>query len=259
MSGNSALPVLSTPDGEVRAIGPSIKLDSWAGVEPSWEILARVSGTTLDPGSKLRIEVYLSGYGRVDSAKLVVAFPAGLLQNFLVPGGSDSHPRDAKVTTRSHSVAFNDAAQSGSGPGPPVEFPSAETQTFYSNEGGGGLAMDLGFSLELFNLGAKFPSPLVAQERSVRLVQTAGEVRLNSSGPVNFDATMSANAHPGDHFIPFVLTYMVDKKVRTSTFTLQLHIRPFWERAWFQYLAAGALVLASAASVAAIGLAIAGK
>ncbi|MFZ1023492.1 MAG: hypothetical protein WAN87_05095 [Thermoplasmata archaeon] len=58
----------------VQDVPPSELLD------PRFEILARTGQRTIDPGDPLSIEIYLTGAGNWDAAKLVYVFPKGFLE-----------------------------------------------------------------------------------------------------------------------------------------------------------------------------------
>lgn len=213
------------------------------GPSPSWQIAARVSAKTLDPGQQISIEVYFSGEGPVDSAKLFFRVPEAL--------DCSNHGFASIAWREERTVQEPNSPELGSRY---AKFARADTRI----EGSTGMLLDLtpGFSLPP-------PRTIPPFEHIGSATLAAGEFRVEtekrqpnknepdffSHPPVWLRWILPRGVPPGDHEIPFVLTYSKGKDIQTASYTLSVHIRPFWERAWFQALVVGSFVLAVAAAI----------
>lgn len=234
----------STP----RQIGAATTVLPEDGFDPSWEVVARLGTTTLDPGDAVRIELYFSGHGRVDSAKLVFYLHEGLFSP--VKNQHTSPPDEilAKVTksigrgTRSGRLSAQpDSADQE------FEFATQEIHELAVDAWGGTHYLSPGVFLERF--ASDESTPVKNFTRSASVIGAAGEVSAYNLPPLLIEATVSPKARAGDHEIPFVLTYKGRSKVATATGSVKLHVRAFWERPAFQILTTIAVVLAGAAAI----------
>lgn len=219
-------------------IGPVVALSDQYTFEGSWELTARVHQRTLSPGDELLIEVFLTGYGPCSSAKVVAYFPSGLLgvsHNF--PGQEPSdYMTEVKFGVRYVTADLTDSA----GVSVRIEYPSQHEESYRRAEGELIINLDQG---NFMNSVIRTQNPYELTRRRQEIEPVTGETYMGALAPLSLSAKINKKAKPGDHTVPFVLTYKTGNTIRTSTFNLDIHIVPFWERKWFQRVVSGALII----------------
>lgn len=219
-----------------NAIGPPRPVGS-DGYTAGWEVMARVVQRTLDPGGKFDLEIYLSGFGRPDSAKFNIKFPQGFL------GEQPSRQQPGKNCfgwlTVEVEYRFGES-QLGT-----VEIPYLKEGVFELNP--------VGVTVHL-NLGPFLPAtdPVSYGLEPWDLVPTTGELYEHGKPPFHIQAVVSPKVAPGDYTVPIVLSYLTEDEVKTARVDLEIHVRPFWERRWFQLAVLGLTIATVVASVVAV-------
>jgi hypothetical protein len=252
--GREWIPIDSSKLADYKFLGPPVPIKQPSTLEPSWQISARVVQRTLKPGDKLQIEMFVTGYGRCDFGKLALFLPGGLLKSEPSPPGALTERYVAKMTANiswAGGTVAVPADQAGESRSVDVEFPVHHPTVLYYDAPGGVQMLHPGVFLDSW-AGEDPKDPLAPRLRSTTINMTAGETALYGRPPYVIDATIDPKAPPGDYTLPLVLTYQHGKQIQTSTFSLDLHVAPFWERPWFQVVAAVAVGLTIAAGVVAL-------
>ena len=211
-----------------------------SSIEGSYELIVRPFKRTLNRGEGFLIAVYVSGYGRLDGGKIVFFFPYGLLAPSTFPV---VHPE----TPAAGSVEMGIALAKHSPTGAEVVAPASRNPL---HVGSSTAPLSMTGNIIEFNRGFGFSDRPMAQAGYVPRV--ASEVEMENTPPILIRGKIYERGPPGDHDIPFVLTYVTGDKVKTSKSTLQMHVRHWWERPIFQL----AVFAAAIATVAGIVLAV---
>jgi len=196
-------------------------------LKPSFEVVARASKQALNPGDKLEIAIYVSGFGPTESGKLGFYFPIGFLAE------------DPKSVAKGGSVVTN--LSSKKDPATNVVVPLWDSHPFPLGVVGNSVLLDEGFFV---TKGDAVSGYLVST--------TGGEFDWKGQAPVKITAIVSKMAARGDHTIPFILTYGTADAMETSRFDLAVHVRSFVERRFYVILVVVLAVLGTGAGVIAL-------
>lgn len=248
------IPFDSPKMADYMLLGPPVPIEQHSTLKPSWEISARVVQRTLKPGDKLQIEMFVTGYGRCDFGKLALFLPGGLLKYEQSPPEALTKRYVAKMTANiswGGTRVVLPAGQAEESKLLDVEYPLYHPTVLYYDAPGGVQMLHPGIFLDCWG-GEDPKDPLAPRLRSETINMTAGEAALYGRPPYVIDATIDPKAPPGDYTLPLVLTYQHGEEIQTSTFSLDLHVTPFWERRWFQIVAGAAVGLTIASGVVAL-------
>jgi hypothetical protein len=141
-------------------IGPAVKLSDFPTKGSVWSIVANLGQRTVHPGSRLRVELYLSGQGRILDSKLLVYIPESLADFGPDPSGQRNLAYGGFHTT------------SGRVDGEPTQAPAFKEIAVPLRPGGVVLLLKSGFSLPRFGNVGDAPPP--ALERTSRLARRNG-------------------------------------------------------------------------------------
>ena len=239
----------------------------WKGVEhANWEIIARVTRHTLNPGESIEMHLYLCGYGMPEWAKLSFYPPLGL---FEVRDHPEFGYQGQGAITLSCSVSL------GTEPGVPRD-PIPLGATVRSVHENYVLNMSEHGSTSTVNLGNFFPLFVSSDPRGSTDFSKAvpdpgrkvvGEVDMTDylpngeerrAPPMVIRARVSRTTSGGDYSLPVTMSYETAGTVKASTSRLEFHVRSFWEKQWFQavigFSAAVAIVGGSLAFASALGV-----
>lgn len=213
-------------------------------IEASWEVSARVIQRTLDPGDRIDIQVFFTGYGPVSTAKITWYFPENLLA--AIPDSAAPHALTHQIeATANVGYLFDDQSRVS------AAALTSDKHLFPGSSGLIRLTRGYFYPAAVPSQGIDLGNPIPWNPEVCMVV---GE-RARPSPPITMSGRISEDAPTGEHSVPFVLTFRTQDKVKTSAYHLELHIRPFWERRPFQILAAVAAILASGGGAVAIVLA----
>lgn len=203
-----AVPVVGGAYNEITRDGHPPLAQEFGSKPGAYDLAIRVSQPIVDPGDKLQVEVYISGYGVVQAAK-VAFYPS--------PQVFDLDPNRSMMTT---GIKRYDDGRMGWG-GTPVKFDPT----------GGVLTLSGGFVSEN-NPSWQRPTWFCdANERQVNHYQIATEVKHpQGTSPVCLDLTVHNDATPGPHSIHFVLTYFDGQTWKTASKNADFTIRNFYQR-----------------------------
>jgi hypothetical protein len=265
---------------EVTILGPPVPVLPPDNFEAVWEIAARVQRRSFDPNDPVRIEVFLTGYGRCSSAKLAAYFPDGLFARRQNDTGREPPQFIGKVRSSVMQAVRRTAPEDAAPESPLVEVPMPKIQESRFDYPGMVMILNSGNFLDRFAAG-ETPGQF-ARRRSQEIGWTVGERKwsdVDQTGsevaPVSIEATIAAEPTPGDHTIPLVLTYMTERKIllassddspeftghferraMTSTFALNIHVSFFWEQDWFQSFVIGGTITGIILGAAAVILSV---
>jgi hypothetical protein len=194
--------------------GKSPRKNKYADKLGSYGIIARTSSDVIDPGEILFIEIYVSGYGIIDSAKLVF-YPS--------PGIIDSDDKDSYVIIDMHKK--NEMWVWGA------------RRCRLHEEGNA-----IGFTGGLYS--PEWAAPSVFFDLNETQIST--EKRMGGVAPVHINLKTKCKAKAGNHSINFVFTYFNGSHWSTCSSTVQFKIRNFFERNDKVFLILGAIAALSA-------------
>jgi len=246
------------PGEELRVLGPIVPTNPPDNFGAAWEIAARVQRRSFDPDDPVKIELFLTGYGRCSSAKLTVYIPDGIFSERKNDSGKE--PANYVGTIRSSiGQAVRPGLPTNGGPeSQTLEAPIPRIQESRFGYPGVTITLNSGNFLDRFSAN-ETPGQDV-RPRRLEVGWTVGERKWDDVAPISIEARISPKPTPGDHTIPLVLTYMTqgkvlsartfppmftgtfERRVRTSTFTLNVHVSFFWEQDWFQWFVIGGTV-----------------
>ena len=202
---------------------------------PRFEILARTAQRTIDPGDPLSIEIYLTGAGGWDAAKLSYVFPKGFLEKDPADQAGRRAVGQGRMTISIEQITLPTG-------GSAVVVSAKDSFRSPIDEAGGVLMFNRGYFSAIRQ--GEFPD---------MLPQIAGEFNVGGHAPIMIDTRVAAATPPGSYSIRFVLTYTKDEKAYTSSYDLPLHIRSFWERRRWQVALATAVFFTAVTGVVALG------
>ena len=171
----------------------------------TYKLVARSNRQLLDPGEDLWIEVFITGYGNIQAAKLV------------------SSPDKESISGKESKVWFNLRETEGK-----PHFGGTEKEFGEDGVtidlGSGGLKLPKWDRSTLFVDVSKGPTPLILTERILRHTNNP------SNAPVTINLKLSKNARPGQHSLNLVLTYYNGECWCSSETTFHFVVRNFYQR-----------------------------
>jgi hypothetical protein len=212
----------------VQDVPPSELLD------PRFEILARTGQRTIDPGDPLSIEIYLTGTGSWDAAKVAYVFPKGFLEK------DPTDLNNSRVIGQGRMAISIEQLSLPNGGFAVVTSAKDSFKTQLGDAGG----------VLMFNRG--YYSTTREGQYPDMLPQIAGEHNVAGHAPIMIDTQVASDTPPGMYSIRFVLTYAKNGSTLNSTYDLPLHVRSFWERRRWQVVLAVAAFFTAASGVVAL-------
>lgn len=229
------------PDKHHENIGGhqlEIQTPPWHKVSPpytppdaEWALVARAFAREVDPGQELEIELYFSGWGRPDAAKLTYYFPKGLVDD-----DRESLPLEV-LTTLAYKVERLE-----------VEGKIESRETAFEAPQKSKLRAVGGYTI--LSPGNFLPDLGRHGLKDINL--TSGERPWPSGSPVRLRAPVSQKAQTGSHTITFVLTYVRGARVKSSMGQIEIHVRPIWKRWWVQVAVIASALVALVSGVVAL-------
>jgi hypothetical protein len=186
--------------------GTSLPAGSNDGQEPSYVVVTRVLNPRINKGDTLEIEVYFSGYGHVDRAKL---------QTFYAPGVPDP----TKSGQIKHVVMDEDL--------------NVFTKDSVLDEVG----IWAGLSESYFQPDSSFPSDHMSDPNKCGVVRVRGEMKRPEGAPLTLKINtfrvapfgLFVGSVEGDNELQMTLTYTSGNSTFTYPHTVRFHINSFWE------------------------------
>jgi len=233
---------------KLRPVGVPRPVGTVDPFSASWEIAARVVQRTLEREGELTVQLYLTGYGVPDWAKLVYYPPKGLLGI-----GDPADPgRPAEVEIRfAYKSGVGDRVTTATGVVTRMTMAIAESMVIKSPPDGGFFDIPGGLFLPRPQASRKQQNIFETSENEAHHIVC--EADDEDFAPIEIRSHISEGAARGDHSLPFVLTYLTKGQVRTARYDLDLHVQQFWETSLFQVLAAiGSVIVVGASIIAAL-------
>jgi hypothetical protein len=200
----------------------------------AYDLAIRVSQPIVDPGGSLQVEVYISGYGVIQAAK-VAYYPSPEVVDY----GKSKMIYGPKV--------YDDHNGGWGGNTMPLSDPSFST--------GGVLTLSGGLAPRNNPRWQKPTWFLDSREDQNDNYQVYTEAKdPRGTSPLYFDLTVNQNAKPGPQSIQFVLTYFDGGTWKTSSKNADFTIRSFYQRNegpiwWAGGIAAVLTILASSVTL----------
>lgn len=170
-----------------------------------YNLIARIDNQLVDPGGKVKIEIFITGYGNISAAKLVSYPSPGAFELFssvvrsglreiggkLFWGGVERFLDPSGITLDLGSAGFKN--------------PNWKQQTIF---------VDTGDS----------PTPQIFTETTQK---PEGE---DAEGPVTLILKLLHSVNPGTHSVNLLLTYYNDNCWKSSSKTVKFTVRNFYQR-----------------------------
>jgi hypothetical protein len=197
--------------------------------EPAYVLVAHSSDPNRGRGEKYTVEVYISGVGDVEIAKLYVSIPA------YIPKTIKMDPEDERrrLTVKSTYLEYTEVKS-------PIDFKAIRREKLVSN------AFDLTVPHYFFNRRFLNTDPRDLGVEGERIVWNK-QWWLDDYyyAPLSFSFTVANNAPSGDHNIYFHLVYKDCLRWYSNCTTLKIHIKQWYEGDCIRIL----VVLATIASI----------
>jgi len=192
--------------------------------EPAFQLIAHSSDPTKGRGDEFVIEIYISGAGNLDLAKMHVSIPSYIPKTIeILPDGTR---KSVLIKQIMHKYAGSDEAE---------VIPEIVPAVF-----------SVGIANYMFgrSLRSKDPTDLT-NEGEVRKFNGQKIWVEKYYPPLSISFTISRDAPPGDHNIYLHLVYRDMLRWYSDKATLKVHIKQWYEEEWIRYLA----ILAAIASI----------
>jgi hypothetical protein len=238
-----------------RILSSLYKRDHRDPEEANWEIVARGTRHTLERGDPIQIQLFFSGYGRPSWAKLAFYPPPQLLNPHL-----DNEARRGPIAfDATPATGTADFIDTNAGTTTPIEFAVEDPSSVDIEEFGAVVGIADGFffvtgvsSGDNRDVQRATPDPSRRAVSEIMFIDDRVQPP-RASPPIVLRARVADNAPGGDYSWPFVLTYATQGNVvRSSRFTLPLHVKTIWELDLPQAIAigsAGGVVVGSAIEI----------
>jgi len=201
-----------------RKSGKSPREFQFADKFGNYGLVARTSSDIMDPGETLVIELYISGYGSIESSKLIF-YPS--------PGVVDSDDKDSYVLFGIH-------GKKGLG------VWGAQRHQLHPDGNA------IGFTGGAYKSEWKSPSIFF----DINETQISTEKKLGGFAPIHINLKTKRKARAGTHSIQFLFTYFDGSNWQTSSNTVQFTIRNFFQRYDRLFLTLGAFATGLAIIIA---------
>ncbi len=189
-----------------------------ANAPGSYGIAVRLDKYLVDPGERLRIEIYISGYGKISGCKLVT-YPS--------PAAFDELHSWVRFGVR------NIDGKTFFGGKEQLLDPSGNTIDI----GSGGMKRDDWLEQTMFfDTRESGTTPQIFTETRQKPKNDV------SDGPITLNLKLNSKARAGTHSVQFVLTYFNGSCWATSTETVSFTVRTFYQRNELKIWLIGALI-----------------
>lgn len=183
-----------------KKLGKSPREALFAHKFGNYELVARTSSDVLDPGEILVIELYISGYGLIESSKLTF-YPS--------PGVVDSDDKDSYGL---YGIHYKDGIGAWVWGAQRIQLCSDGNTIGFT----GGLSHP------------EWKSPTIFFDNSE--IQISTEMKSGGIAPIQINLKTKREAKAGIHSIQFLFTYFNGSNWRTSSTTVQFAIHNFFQR-----------------------------
>ncbi len=197
----------------------------------AYTLVSRMSRAIVDPGDALAVELFITGYGAIRGAKLLV-YPS--------PGIYDT---SKSSLTAGCKVVGNRTVFGGQ------SWPMAPGCSFWIDLGTTGVANPRWKGPTLF-FDVRPDTHLIMTEMAFPWTPPEGDYH----GPITLSLKLNDRAAPGAYDIRFVLTYYNGESWVTSAETAQFSVRTWYQRweTWCQTAAVAAALIALLALIAQV-------
>lgn len=175
----------------------------YADEDGNYELIVSIDNAVVDPGDKIKIKIFITGYGKIDRAKLI-----------FYPSKSVFEYEKSTVTT--------DLKE-----GPPGDLPVWGGVTRTLPPEGFAVSFTGGFTYGSVTKPTMFFDLNPEQGSNVLNTEL---LQKNLVAPVEFDLSIAKKNTPGTHFLHFGFSYFNGSEWRTSTVTVQFTVRNIFER-----------------------------
>ncbi len=208
--------------------GESPQAREYAGKPGSYSLVSRTSRANVDPGDALNVELFITGYGVIKGAKLLV-YPS--------PGIYDVSKSSLTAGCR---IVDNRLIFGGQ------SWPMHPGCSFWIELESLGVKTHV-WNAPNFFCDVKQNAHLILTETAFPWTPPEGEFH----GPVSLSLKMSNNVKPGQYDVRFVLTYYDGESWVTSSEAAQFSVRTWYQRneTFCQIMAISAAVIALLALV----------
>ena len=185
--------------------------------DPSYNVLIQTSSTQLNPGDHLKIELFITGLGDVESSKLYVVIP-------------DQLPNDGAINFTARKYIY---------------INKTEVRAYYepkTNSAPGFyhlISKDMYKMVDISEIEG-FEESFKGSDLSGASGLILGETRTTDnpaySAPYTVDITIAENASAGDYKISILYTYGNSGKWYQDERVVDLHVNYIYEREYFKWL-----------------------